>query len=502
MSVSLGYWLVSGGCTQQPPNGQQFAVQSSSCEPIDSAGNDFELKLNAASADGRQLTCTRRVVANPEQDGSLEITTEIHADGQLVMSIVTRTGPAGVETQVDYGPLVPGLESADIDVQGGMVNGTINGRALIATSVDQAGMTSPGFQDGAPAPDTGAAADLETAVVELLNAAATSTDKCQSQSTDTLKALSLQSLTRRTADTGHDSSPESSAACIGCWAGCSTGAAVCIGGVSAGCAASLLFYAVCEAIGVASCAAAYLICVGGCNATGAPCCPVACGEVACCGSDETCLNAEIGLCCSPGKTPCVGEECCSSTQVCISTGPNAGTCCEPENLCGNTCCEPTDTCIEDASLCCPAGNAPCQNKCCPAGETCLGNGNCCRPDLACGSACCDELDAACIPSQSLCCGFSTVACNNQCCAVGEGCVNGTCCPQERICSGQCCPEGQGCDPVTKQCKPCPNPDEKYCQESDSCCPTDKVCSPVPGVCCNTGEIYCFGACREFSECIK
>lgn len=491
----------NGGSSDDPaPN---LNIGTATCNPIDENSTDYETSLAASTTDGTLLSYTRRVITNPDEGDGIRIETEVMADGELVMTVVTTTdGAGGVQTQIDYGPAAPGLDTADISVENGMITGSINGRAIAAMPADDADPNATSFEDGDAMPESGMDPALESAIIELFAAAAQTAEGCQPPESDSESMGTMEArLLIPDQDFGHDSDPVSSGGCIACWAGCSAGAAACIAGVSAACVAALVFYAVCEAAAVGGCALAYLGCVGGCNATGAPCCPVSCGSVACCENEETCLDAQRGVCCSPGKTPCVGETCCSSTQTCIDTGPNAGICCQPEDICGNTCCDPGDSCIASESICCPAEEEPCDDKCCEEGETCLGDGLCCDPINACGSACCDELDS-CVESLSLCCGFNSPACGNKCCESGEQCLSGnTCCPIGRGCGNVCCPPAFSCDPDTVSCVGCPNASDTPCV-GGGCCPVNMVCAGVDGICCQQGEFYCGGQCRPANECIQ
>lgn len=492
-----------GGSSGDDP-APNLNIGTATCNPIDEDGTDFETSLAASMTDGTLLSYTRRVITDPAVSDGIRIETEVTANGEVVMTVVTTTdGAGGVQTQIEYGPAAPGLDTANISVQNGMVSGSINERAITAMSADDADPNATAFDDGGTAPESGMDPALESAIVELFAAAAQTSESCQPPDMDGDSESTTEArLLIPPQDFGHDSDPEASGGCIACWAGCSAGAAACVAGVSVACVASLVFYAVCEAAAVAGCVAAYIGCVAGCNATGAPCCPVSCGSVACCETEETCLNAEIGICCSPGKTPCVGETCCSATQTCIDSGPNAGICCQPEDICGNTCCDAGDSCIASVSLCCPSGEDPCDNKCCEEGETCLGDGLCCDPQNACGTACCDELDS-CIESLSLCCGFNSPACGNGCCPAGEQCLPGnTCCPLGRGCGNFCCPPGNSCDTDTLTCVACPNPTDTPCA-AGGCCPAGMNCTSFEGICCPQGECSCSGGpCQPCGECIQ
>lgn len=513
LGIACGNWIIAcaptgdigddSGEADDTSVGSQMTYNSSSCEQIDE-GNAFETTLTATSTHGRALSYSRRLTTAAAQDDSFQIATDVMADDELVMTVVTTSDAVGrIEVLVDYGPLVPGGQSADIVVENGIVSGVINGRAIEPMALEDADASLTSFADGAAAPDANIDPQLQADLEDLFAAAATVSESCEpmvSEDAETNNARVRQVLGIPQQDTGKDSDPEQTSGCIGCWAGCSSGAAACIGGVSGGCAATLIYYAVCEAIGVAACAGAYVGCVAGCNATGAPCCPVSCGAVACCLQEETCLNPDIGLCCAVGKTSCLGQTCCASDQTCIDYGPNAGICCAPADVCGYTCCNPTDSCIPAVSLCCPAGQEPCDDKCCPQGEICLGDGLCCLPEYACGQTCCDELDT-CVESLSLCCGFDQPPCNGGCCNVGEECVNNACCPDARVCGGICCNPGSSCDQDTLTCVDCPNPTDNPCVVG-GCCPQNTVCTDFEGICCPPGQLYCDGACRPGSECIK
>ncbi len=486
------YWAV--GCAPAVPDG------AGTCTQLDDTGNEFETRSSAVSAQGRELTLSRRVISNPEQDGGLRVETEVMADNQMIMTVVTTVdGLGNTSVQVEYGDLVPGLSTAMIRVEAGMVLGTIGGRSIVPMAAEDADPSATQFEDGEMPADDGLDPDLQAALEALFRSAEQA--DCESSGAAAMRRAAERQPFIPEQDDGKSSNPEGSAECVGCWAGCSVAAAGCIGGVSAGCVGALIFYAVCEAIGVGVCAAAYVGCVAACNVDGGPCCPVACGAVACCEDGETCLNGQTGVCCAAGKTPCAGENCCSSTQVCISSGPNAGICCESEGICGNTCCDPTDSCIAEANLCCPSDQAPCTDRCCAAGETCLGDGLCCDPQNACGSACCDELDS-CIESLSLCCGFNSPACNDRCCDSGDLCLNGTtCCPLGRGCGDICCPAGSSCDSQTNTCVGCPNASDTPCTVG-GCCPAGMNCTDFEGICCPQGETYCNGACNPISSCIN
>jgi len=494
IAIGCGYWT-AGACA---PAGPQ-----NSCEALPDGSDNtkgFEIKLNTTSSQGRQVAYTRRIMTVPET-GAVKIETEVTADGQLIMSMVSSADSMGTQVQIEYGPLAPGAASANAVVKDGMVTGMVDGRAMTPMPLEGLVAANAGFEDGAPPPDLGVDTDLQQAVTTLFEAAESAGETCQAQNGNTQKQVRRQLPTQ---DTGHDSDPEATAGCVACWASCSANAVGCITGASAGCGALWICppcLAACEVAVIAGCAGITVGCYAACNANGAVCCPVACGDVACCEQGESCLNADIGLCCSEHKKTCLDQACCENTQTCIDFGPNAGTCCEPEDVCGNTCCDPTDSCNAAENLCCPADVELCDDKCCDPGEACIDDGVCCDPVNACGTACCDELDS-CIESLSLCCNFNEPPCNDKCCDSGESCIDGTtCCPTNLVCGSVCCPQGTSCDSQTLTCTACPNPTDTACTVG-GCCPAGKFCQDVEGICCDQGELYCNGACRPLNECIK
>ncbi len=496
LALAVGL-LVGANCNSRAPQ-----TEESSCMDV-AEDNGVEITMNATSGAGRQLSYSRRVTTT--KDGNLLIETEVTADGQLVMQATTTGLEGRTIVEVEYGPLVPGLVSGRAVAENGMVEGSVDGRSIVPMSIDDAAEESLRFQDGNPPPDLGMDPDIEDAVRELMSAADSAAQGCNEVQFDEQRGATGVVRAAHGSDFGHDSNPVATIECGACWGGCSAATAGCVAGATVGCGFTLFCFPKCEAAAVALCAGGYVACVKACNSSGAPCCPVSCGEVACCDSGETCLNAQIGLCCSEGKTACAGEQCCGSTEVCIDSGPNAGTCCEPENLCGESCCADGDSCIAEESICCSSDTIPCVDKCCDT-DGCIEDGpeagTCCESGNICGNTCCDELDS-CIESLSLCCGFNEPACGNACCQFGESCLGGnTCCPNDRVCNGICCPEGTGCDQTTDTCVACSSPTQKVCPETGTCCPVTEVCSPIPDLCCAAGEIYCNGACRPFSECIN
>lgn len=372
-------------------------------------------------------------------ESTTEVEQTLTLDGKPLMTLRASSEGDRATVEIDYGEAFQGIRNAVSHVEGGTVTGSIDGREILPMPADADPRTAV-FADGGRPPTIEIADDIAAAMdVVLADAKAA--------------ALHCEGAGVVYASPGHDSDPWKSAACTGCRAGCVGGAIACVAGTLAGCVSSGPFYGLCVGIGLAACALVEYGCFAACSATGAPCCPVGCGEEACCADGETCLDNKAGLCCSPGTLACAGEMCCDTDEVCLATGASAGTCCPAEQTCGNTCCGPLDTCVEDKGYCCPFQAEPCGDTCCEVGGTCLSDGQ-------------------------------------TCCPAGQDACGPTCCGPNQTCS----------DPSTGTCQNiCPT-GSNICEDG-SCCPTGKVCSGVPGVCCDMGELYCDGACRPFSECI-
>jgi len=514
--------LVTGGC-ETGSEGTSGSPSATCTRLGQDEGPGWEIQASVLSDQGRRLTYERRFVGPLDLEGSFILRTVVAVDGDVLMSVDVAGDPERYEISVDYGQVIPGLSTATALVEDGLLTGSIDGRELEPVAIDEASVDTARFEDGLDAPADDLDPDIRAAMPSLTEAAADAACEIEGSevgsggaasqsvaSRDIRSSSASDEALRAKGDTGHDSNPTASAGCAACWGGCSGAAAGCIAGVSVACAATTVFYAICEAAAVAGCLGAYVGCVAGCNADGGPCCPVSCGNVACCEDGETCLNSQTGLCCSPGTSVCVGEECCATSEICIDSGPNAGTCCEPENRCGNACCGPADTCLQAVSLCCAPSQTPCINKCCDT-EGCIENGpnagTCCEPERICGDTCCTaELYSGCIEALSLCCPFASPPCGTICCNLGEQCLPGNnCCPDERVCAGGvCCAEGSGCNLDTNTCVECPAPNMRYCQEAGTCCPNTQVCTPVANVCCPVDRpAYCGFPlmCRRAEECI-
>jgi hypothetical protein len=555
LAIACGCWVLAGACTTAgvggegandngdagPDGTEAIDITEATCESLDDQADGFEVRVSAVSSQGHQLACTNRSITDRE-NGSSQKETEVTADGELVMLITSSSSPVGtngsvgVQVQIEYGPLVPGVSSASAVVEEGIVSGMVDGRAFVPMPVDdEFDASAASFQDGAPPPELGMDPDLEAAVTDLLAAAATTAEGCsapngnESENAEKVVGTALK-------NTGHYSETVETQDCAECWGKCIAEGVAC----ALACSFTGPGYAFC----LGACIYHEVTCDDDCYDGGGGCCPVACYSAflvdVCCLEGEKCLNDELGTCCGPGEKPCEQKYCCEGTEECVKydlgvAGPN---CCEPQDICGDSsqrCCNPTDDCIPEYAWCCPADQPFClvdlQPGCCDSDQECINNnsvccdvlnicgdrcctdeetchaGVCCPQDKVCGTVCCDVLDSACIPELSLCCGFDQDVCGSACCPIGESCVGGTaCCPDARICGDVCCPEAHGCDSQTNQCTACPNPTDSPCLVG-GCCPAGTLCQDVEGFCCNPGEtccdaINCSGGCQPIGECIS
>jgi hypothetical protein len=276
-------------------------------------------------------------------------------------------------------------------------------------------------------------------------------------------------------------------------------------------------YPVCLGAGLLSCEIAQIIAIKVCHVNGAPCCPVPCGETACCFGGDACLDPTRGVCCDAGTNACHGRQCCQPTDTCL---PN-GTCCpQDRGICNNICCPPGQACSTENTCCTQftPGLPPvsCRGICCAGGEVCKDGVTCCAPDdpvckgVCCEHGACDDEGNCCSAPNFLaggtCCSPFDHPCGNTCCAPDSQCINNSCCADDQICGGICCPAGQSCqDPASRRCGACP-PGLETClsqnatgvQKTPVCCaPGVNCCNDV---CCLPGKQCCtplFGSPREF-----
>ena len=62
LAIGSGYWGLVGGCA---PAGDG-AADANTCEPLDNTDGGFEIQVFAVSSQGRELTYTMRLDADPD----------------------------------------------------------------------------------------------------------------------------------------------------------------------------------------------------------------------------------------------------------------------------------------------------------------------------------------------------------------------------------------------------------------------------------------------------
>jgi hypothetical protein len=455
MSTTISVALLTTsvvGCDDTSEPGRVSAARTTDAGPPagceEGPNGGVTITSSVRTRSGKTLRFTRTL--EPDGRDAWAMETEIVFDGRALVRSSHRGSGENIDVVVEYGAAVTGVSSVIASVSDGLFRGEIDGRATRTVRARDLDVRTLVMADGTPLPHASFPAEVTASFGALLTSADAASDACAPRRPDPRgEPVHPTLLAFDTSVPGHDSDPEGSLLCAGCWTGCTNAAIGCGIAVSFGCATTGPFYLICEVAGLVACAAGYALCMNACY-SGGPCCPVDCGDVACCDDEETCMNGEVGLCCSPGLNACAGRSCCHAVDTCIATGPNAGTCCAATDVCGNTCCAPTDTCLESRSLCCPFGSPPC---------------------------------------------------GAECCGPGNVCVHGDqCCPSDRACDGECCPPGTQCNTETHDCVDCPDGGH-WCDEAGACCAAGTGCTPVAGVCCGSGEYYCDGACRPASECI-
>jgi hypothetical protein len=430
--------------------------------------------------------------------------------------------PAGATTQVllRFGNAFSGVrEMLLTSTDGKVLRGDVDRRAIdpFRIGADPSGL---GFQDGKPAPSLRVDPELQQAMRTLLAAATRDLAHCRKLTGGTSPAAP-SSDAPDPPDTGRSDSTSASSDCLSCTGACvaaGTGAAAacCVASFGIGCA-----------LCVAGAAVGELACIKyACHGVGQPCCPVSCGEVACCSRNDTCLDPSRGVCCGPDTNACNRRECCGTSDRCL---PDGRCCAAGLAVCreGRECCQPGEDCSTEGICCAQArpGVVPvsCRGQCCAADDVCRDGVTCCPPDdpvcrggVCCRGGRCDQGGDCCFPPnylcRGLCCSPLDTCCGDTCCSnISAQCMQGTCCPNERVCGGICCPENEFCrDPRTQRCDTC-GPELVACQSQNAGAPPNYLCCPphvacCDGVCCPAGQICCTVGnklgCYQSSLCIK
>jgi hypothetical protein len=501
-------------------------------------GRTLILNLSARSNfAGKTLTydqTTRKI----SRKGNIEITRIIKVGSITLLQIEAIQRGNVTQIKINYGEAFQGIRQATFSTADGKaLQGEIDGRRLLPFRIGS-DTSSVKFADGSPPLQVKVSNETTATLKSIMERAKQVAANCS------LRNAGLKAGPERTqllshhagssypiappqGDPGHDSSPETSSGCLTCEGSCTAGGIACGVAAAVTCAATFGFGC---AAAIAGCAIAEIACWEGCHATGAPCCPVSCGDVACCNKAETCLNPNIGVCCSKGLIGCANKHCCQPTDTCINaTGvccpaglivcnnvccksgevcKDGVVCCPPAQVvCGGVCCEKGQVC--KSGVCCPPAQVVCAGVCCGPNQVCVNNKKCCPQNQACGNVCCDELSKCADSSKNLCCSFSSPVCGGICCKQGEQCINGKCCPKP--CGEICCGSGQACQNGKCISHICPL-GQVTCVSQEGpaktgqaiCCPPNVQC--CLGKCCKKGELCCSGpgtafGCHDPQLCI-
>jgi hypothetical protein len=380
----------------------------------------------------------------------------ISRNGNTILTTTVETNGSTVEVTVDYGAGFQGIQHAHFVTNGLVVTGEIDGRAIVPMPVGSDPNTAT-FQDGNPPPKVKVNNNTESVIAQLRLNADTAPSTCF-EAPEVLQTSDAE-MSTSVSDSGHTSDTTSTIACVACLGACYGAGIGCVFAATKLCALTGPFYGLCMLTAAFVCSGVAVACILGCNAPPGVCCPVSCGDSACCASEEECLNSSTGLCCSPNQTRCLNKSCCGETDACIDTGPIAGTCCPANRACGQSCCDELSTCTNTATgQCCPTGLGAqvCNGQCCNLGDVCVGTpGSCCPAGQACGSACCplgfDCVNGTCTQGA---CPFGQATCQtattNLCCQVGAECGD------DNVSGSVCCALGEVfCGPA-KGCRPSAN----------------------------------------------
>ena len=480
-------------------------------------GRSQVFDVSASSTFGGRVLTYNQTVRQTSRTG-VEVNETIRLGGNTLFQMnVSRTG-SSTRVNITYGDGFQGIRQGTFtSTDGQTVQGNVDGNRVVPF---QRG-TDPRsirFADAGRAPTLRIADETRNAIKSITDLARQNASRCTARraapvprrnrdarqrpfSLDLGDHPSVDANASKSAlvqgDSGHDSYPDQSAGCLSCKGSCTASGIGCGVGTAIGCAFT---FGIGCAVGIAGCGVAIPACFLGCHASGAPCCPETCGGIACCEKNETCLDVNRGVCCSPNLKPCSNKSCCTQTDTCIDA---TGVCCPGgQTICNDKCCKKGEVC-KDGVACCPPAQETCGTVCCGPNEVCVGNKKCCPKNSACGNVCCDELSRCANVSSSLCCSFASVTCGSTCCKPGQQCINGKCCAIP--CGNVCCSSGQACqNPTTSTCvsSNC-RPGTATCVSQQGpgklgrsqCCPPNVQC--CLGKCCARGEICCSGGGTPF-----
>ena len=459
---------------------------------------------------GRALTYNQTVRQTSRTSVELSETVRLGGNTLFQMNVSRTRGSSRVS--ITYGDGFQGIRQGSFtSADGETIQGDVDGHRVVPFRRG-ADPRSIRFADSARAPTLGISDDTRNAIKTITDRAKQNAASCTARrrglapagngnarqrpfSLDFGDHYSVDGFATESSlvqsDSGHDSYPDHSAGCLSCRGSCTASGIGCGVGTAVACAFT---FGIGCAVGIAGCGIAIPACFLGCQASGQPCCPVTCGDVACCDYDEPCLDVNRGICCSPNLKPCANKSCCRQNDTCINA---TGVCCSAGlTICNDKCCKKGEVC-KDGVACCPPSQETCGTLCCGPNEVCVGNKKCCPKNSACGNVCCDQQSRCADAGSSLCCSFASQTCGGRCCKPGEQCINGKCCSIP--CGNVCCSSGQACqNPKTSTCVSsncragrvtCVSQDSPSKLGRSMCCQTNQCCL---GKCCKPGEICCSG----------
>ena len=175
-----------------------------------------------ARTDGFTFEETRTIDLRSPGGGALSETGSVLHGSQTVFSYIATGDPDGTGTlDITWGHQVRGLTSADIDVAGGKLTGSINNRQFLPFGLAQDPKTAV-FVDGKPGPQADFPGDGTVKQLGRLDAAVKNvTGHCElvMSLSSSVAASAIVAAATTAQDTGHFSDTYSTLGCDGCKAG-------------------------------------------------------------------------------------------------------------------------------------------------------------------------------------------------------------------------------------------------------------------------------------------
>jgi hypothetical protein len=300
-----------------------------------SSGNAQTMTLTEDFGDG-PLTLTRSSVIPPT--GAITTTFDVTRAGvALLRETFTGFDANGAETaEVSFGAGFHGPTNFSLSTTGGLVSGTIDGKAVRPFDPNTTDPSTVVLADGSPLPTLTADDGIVEQVRALMKADGVSTSQCGPGNLSLLRDLPTGApapppivVEGHTTFTGDlKSCSDCRGVCNNTYFGCAGTAAATCGGVGALFSETIVGFFVgigCGAVLEYSCEKIQESCLASCDDPGAGCCPQACGKNGCCAASgiEFCLDPKQALCCDSEFTACPGSEpsCYDPTQAyCLPSG--------------------------------------------------------------------------------------------------------------------------------------------------------------------------------------